>query len=630
MSELRDRLERLAARGTPRGADDVLRAAQRSGSRRGRALRRRPTTTATSRSSTSIPYVTAEPARRRGRFSTLIAATGVAALAGIGVLAVTAMFGSGGAGSPEAAVQQLADAVSHRDPLAAVDVLAPSEVRSMHDSVQHISDRAADLKIVDNASQPLAGVDLSVENLQLSSTPLADGYTKVTITGGTISAAAHRAALSQLLQQAMRSSDNPDPSGKVELARLAAESAPSDVRDDRATRRPLVREPGVHRARISAAKPTTVPPPTSARRMRPSSAPTRPTHAVQDALHALQAGDWDRLMALAPPDELPVYDYRAWIDQAAADVHPDFSIDSLTTTSDVSGDHGVVKLEASGTYPSNGNRSRWQVGGSCPSLDSYFGFSDYGSSATSPQDPGFCLAGEGAEVLPFGLLTYRPMPDSGASGPVSIEVVREDGRWYVSPVGTVLDVIDHFVQDVDERTIYPIIGLGYLLPPTGTVTINQPLPVEAVRYGQVYSFDGKAGQQVIGEAATSGSRYPYVDAQLFTADGQDLGYMGFISRAEGCCGNVLTLPKTGSYRLVLDYVPANTTLTLWDKDQAPKSLVDDKPIGVGSGSGQQCTYTGNSVSCYGTAELPLSPSKLPSQSSSGPAPTVAIATTTVP
>ena len=54
-------------------------------------------------------------------------------------------------------------------------------------------------------------------------------------------------------------------------------------------------------------------------------------------------------MALAPPDELPVYDYRAWIDQAAADVHPDFSIDSLTTTSDVSGDHGVVKLEASGT-----------------------------------------------------------------------------------------------------------------------------------------------------------------------------------------------------------------------------------------------------------------------------------------
>jgi hypothetical protein len=620
----------LAARGTPRGADDVLRAAQRSGPR------------VVDYSAVDhddgnleilddIPYVSAEPARRRGRFSTLIAATGVAALVGIGMLAVTAMFGSGGAGSPEAAVQQLADAVSHRDPLAAVDVLAPSEVRSMHDSVQHISDRAADLKIVDSASKPLVGVDLSVENLQLASTPLADGYTKVTITGGTISAAAHRAALSQLLQQAMRSSDNPDPSGKVDLARLAAsQHLPTFVMTVRHDGRWYVSPAYTALEYLREANDGPAADFGSADASKLGS--DSPDHAVQDALRALQAGDWDRLMALSPPDELPVYDYRAWIDQAAADVHPDFSIDSLTTTSDVSGDNGVVKLEASGTYPSNGNRVKWQVGGSCPSLDTYFGFSDgYDGTSASTPNPGFCVAGEGAAVLPIGLLTYPPVPDSAASGAVSIKVVREDGRWFVSPVGTALDVIDRFVQNVDERTIYPIIGLGYLLPPTGTVTINQPLPLgDPVRSGQVYAFDGKAGQQVIGEAATSGRRYSYVDAQLFTADGQDLGYMGFLSRAEGCCGNVLTLPKTGSYRLVLSYVPANTTLTLWDKDRAPKSLVDDKPVGVGSGSGQQCTYTANSVSCYGNAELPLSPSKLPSQPGSGPSPTVSVATTTVP
>ena len=301
----------------------------------------------------------------------------------------------------------------------------------------------------------------------------------------------------------MRSSDNPDPSGKVELARLAAsQHLPTFVMTVRHDGRWYVSPAYTALEYLREANDGPAADFGSADASKLGS--DSPDHAVQDALHALQAGDWDRLMALAPPDELPVYDYRAWIDQAAADVHPDFSIDNLTTTSDVSGDHGVVKLEASGTYPSNGNRSKWQVGGSCPSLDSYFGFSDYGSTATSLQDPGFCLAGEGAEVLPIGLLTYRPMPDSSASGPVSIQVVREDGRWYVSPVGTVLDVIDHFVQNVDERTIYPIIGLGYLLPPTGTVTINQPLPVEAVRYGQVYAFDGKAGQQVIGEAATSG------------------------------------------------------------------------------------------------------------------------------
>ena len=66
----------------------------------------RPCPTATTPTSTiiddDVPFVSAEPARRRGRFGTLIAATGVALLAGVGMLAVTAMFGSGGADSPEA------------------------------------------------------------------------------------------------------------------------------------------------------------------------------------------------------------------------------------------------------------------------------------------------------------------------------------------------------------------------------------------------------------------------------------------------------------------------------------------------------------------------------------------------
>ena len=64
-----------------------------------------------------------------------------------------------------------------------------------------------------------------------------------------------------------------------------------------------------------------------------------PEHAVSDALHAWQAGDWDRLMALAPPDELPVYDYRA---MARRRRRPTRSPTSRSTSSrrraDVSGD----------------------------------------------------------------------------------------------------------------------------------------------------------------------------------------------------------------------------------------------------------------------------------------------------
>ena len=64
------------------------------------------------------------------------------------------------------------------------------------------------------------------------------------------------------------------------------------------------------------------PRPTSVRRSAAQLGADTPELAVSDALHAWQAGDWDRLIALAPPDELPVYDYRAWIDQEAADSIP--------------------------------------------------------------------------------------------------------------------------------------------------------------------------------------------------------------------------------------------------------------------------------------------------------------------
>ena len=111
---------------------------------------------------------------------------------------------------------------------------------------------------------------------------------------------------------------------------------------------------------------------------------------------------------------------------------------------------------------------------------------------------GFILlhrAGELGQAIPFGLFAYEPMPEEAASGAVSVRVVREDGRWFVSPVGTVLAAIDNFVERADERTIYPVIGLGYKLPPDATLTLNQPLRLgAAVAHQQVFAFDGQAGQ----------------------------------------------------------------------------------------------------------------------------------------
>ena len=73
--------------------------------------------------------------------------------------------------------------------------------------------------------------------------------------------------------------------------------------------------------------------------------------------------DWNKLMALAPPDEIPVYDYRAAIAQYMSehDAATHFTIASMTTSSQVDGDTAKVQLTASGSTDS-GN---WSLADGC-------------------------------------------------------------------------------------------------------------------------------------------------------------------------------------------------------------------------------------------------------------------------
>ena len=92
----------------------------------------------------------------------MITAAGVAALVLVSALAVSAVVGSGGSDSPEGAVRRLADALSHEDPLAAADVIAPDEVRSLHGTLDAAAHKAAELQLVQTAGAPLSGVDFNV------------------------------------------------------------------------------------------------------------------------------------------------------------------------------------------------------------------------------------------------------------------------------------------------------------------------------------------------------------------------------------------------------------------------------------------------------------------------------------
>ena len=232
MRDLKERLEALAARGRARGADDVLQAARKAASEAGAngavaggADMVGDDTNDITGDLQVVPITMTETAPRRRARRSIFAAVGIAALLGVGTLAVSSLLGGGGADSPEGTVRELASAVNNEDLLAAADVLSPEEVRTLHDSLKGASEKAAQLKLVDDASRPLAGIDLSVDKLGLSSEDMADGYAKVTVTSGVISGSVHQAELSQLVRDASDASGETNESNEtVDLNSLASES----------------------------------------------------------------------------------------------------------------------------------------------------------------------------------------------------------------------------------------------------------------------------------------------------------------------------------------------------------------------------------------------------------------------
>jgi hypothetical protein len=581
-AELHAALDRLARRGSPRGFDAVLAGAAASAEREAIETERVQREGGESGDLDPIPFVTMEPAPRRRRpVGALIAAAGLAALLVVGTLAVGAVFGNSGSGSksPEGAVRQLADALSHEDPLAAADVLAPEEVRSLHGTIESAERKAAELQLVQAAGAPLAGVDFDVQGLQLSTESLADGFAKVTVDQGTFSASTHKAQFSALMQKALRASHDNTTSAELDkLARgLELPTFVVAVRTDGKwyvsatyTLLEYIREYNHLPAADFG----------SGASAAASLGAVTPDAAVQDSMRALAQGDWIKLITMAPPDELPVYDYRAALTALAdknsrnGDGTPNFTIDSMTTKSEVDGDTAKVTLDASGTTDSG----KWSITGGCFAPPA-------GDSATTVGD--LCIGADGYVLGPLALLY------GGFGTNTQISVVQRDGRWFVSPVGTVLDTLDRDIATLDQRTLYTMLNIPDQLPADGALTLGTTISMPKSDHGpRVLSFVGKQGEQLLGLSTPSGDSYDSTPlyVRVFGPDGAAL------YQADGMFnGQAFTLPVDGTYKFVVTRqylsVGKDVTVTVWDAADAPAAAKDNH--------GEQCTYTENGSSCSG-------------------------------
>jgi hypothetical protein len=587
-AELHAALHRLAGRGSPLGFDAVLAGAAASAEREAIETERVQREGGDSGDLDPIPFVTMEPAPRHRRpLAALIAAAGLAALLVVGTLAVGAVFGNSGSGakSPEGAVRQLAAALAHEDPLAAADVLAPEEVRSLHGTIESAEHKAAELQLVQTAGAPLAGVDFDVQGLQLSTQSLADGFAKVTVDRGTFTASTHKAQFSALMQKALRASH--DNSTSAELDTLAEGlDLPTFVVAVRADGKWYVSAAYTVLEYIREYNHLPAADFGSGTRAVATLGASTPDDAVQGSMRALQASDWTKLFSMAPPDELPVYDYRAALTELirrnrAGETPTPFTIDSMTTKSQIDGDTAHVTLDASGTTGSG----KWSIKGGCyspPASESTSG------SVNVTTETGLCV---GLNV--FLLRPLAPSDGFGQDSPIS--VVEHDGRWFVSPVGTVLDSIDQTIATLDRRALYTLLDIPAELPPDGAVTLGKPISVPAsLRGARVYTLAGKQGERLLGLITPNEATYDssLVSAQVYSPDGS------LLYQADGMfSGQAFTVPADGSYKLVVSrfYFSAakDATVTVWDAADAPAAAKDNH--------GEQCTYTENGSSCSGTS-----------------------------
>ena len=315
MSELRDRLEALASRGTRRGADDVLErgAARRADDASGRGTG--DSTTASCRSST-----TSFPSSRSSRGSRRVAATARSIAAGGYRRARRCRRARGhrdvrqwwcgfarrrGAptrrrGQPQGSARRGRRAGAVRSALDARHRQARDQPRG----------RPEDRRTRRASRSPASTSPSIISSSRPSRSPTATRRSSSRV------ARSPRARTGPRCRRCCRRrSRRGRRHAKAKSISRSSPATPTCRRSSWscATTAAGTSAPPTPRWSTSA-RSTTIPRPTSAPRRRPTSAPARPKRPCSDALHAWQAGNWDRLIALAPPDELPLYDYRAMID----------------------------------------------------------------------------------------------------------------------------------------------------------------------------------------------------------------------------------------------------------------------------------------------------------------------------
>jgi hypothetical protein len=380
----------------------------------------------------------AEPPRRRS--SLAVVAVAIVALLGAGGFALAYLQPD--ANTPEDAVRSLVEAVADEDVLGALDALAPSERELLKDTVVDVAEelRRLDVLSEDADLSGIDGVDLSVSDLRLSAQELGEGVSLVSVRG----------------TAAVRVEPGDLPVGSLveeqqEGTPLEAGFSESTPIDD--LQLVAVEEDGrwyvslfyslADAARRSAGEPV----PDFAAGVSPEGA-SSPEEAVRSLVDAGIGLDARRVIALLPPDEAAaLHDYAPLflddLEAEAAEARESFSVAvrSLDLSVDRDGDEAAVTVDGFDVEATvDGERQSVRYDGRCFQVSG-----DEGEEEETCGPAASALTG----LLPIG----GSLADADAPTGTAIVTVERDGRWYVSPIRTVLRPLVEALRAFDGESL---------------------------------------------------------------------------------------------------------------------------------------------------------------------------------
>jgi hypothetical protein len=333
--------------------------------------------------------------------------------------------------SPTDPVREMIEAAEARDIIGILEQIDPGERDAVRGPLEDMVDELNRLDVFEDASlEEFTGYELEVEDLELEATEVRDGLQAVRITSGTSTQRfnADDLPLGGFVRDLTDDLDNPS-EGTSELAEEDDDEAPIVV-VERGGRWYVsfgysIAE-GARRA--------------DGRSIEELGDGVEPDGAdsAEDAVREfmLAAADLDprRLIELLPPDELgAVQDYAGMFIEEAEGLGAfarravKLDISTLELDADTDGDHALVKVEEL-EFTAKGDGFAVSFRDGCFS---------YEVPGMEPDE--VCKGDEPTEALPFGDLELPDFSFVEKRLDVGFVATRVDGKWFVSPVRTVLE-----------------------------------------------------------------------------------------------------------------------------------------------------------------------------------------------